>query len=429
MNGNPKGTNEITEIGAIRSLLADIKNAESRKHFKTSFHVLYCLVTALVLYLTIDSRSLGFSALPTLIGVFLFSAMSVFTNGYSPVFCKVIAFFSGPLIYAARHLSLSDLSYEAAALDATLLLCCVLLSAVFTLGIALGKTKLWIFTAASICFGIFILLSVYISASITYDSISPSVLIKAVDGYFEEFSKEYTLAVEEALSDEQSFEAIKQLLSPGADASAEELISAAKQTVEAAVSLSKPLVPSALCLMCMLLSFIALLFLSAITRIFRINVFVCIMDTRWKYRLPLIGYRVYDILLFIYIVGLFVALPSNIAATVVNLLLILTPFVFCRGISAIYSFFRSKDIPGPVCVMATGAIVVVSLMFVGIYSAFIIGSVGVFHASGKEKEERLLLFSKMQEENEYIDRIRKKNESSEKEDAAEQDSYNSENKD
>lgn len=366
----------------VRNFLRDAQNQTLRKNYGIAFHIVYSLVCAVIIYLATDS---SFSFLPACIA----PAMCAFTFLYSPFAVKLFPVVLPPLAFLIKHALSGFKENTLLVISSMLVYClCILAGAVFTKAVLSGYTKNTVLILVSASYGLICLGQIALAFTSIKGSFNVSMLVEAIDEYFALVSKQSI----ELVSSEEGYSLFSMFASATEQApSKEELIKLVKESIETTSIAIKSCLPAIFVLSCMIYGFITVAFFSVVARVFRIDVFVSIMDNFWTYRPSIVTANMYDLMFIALVIGMFVKLPQNISATIINLLLILTPLMCLSGIKGIFSFFKKTTKNSLAAGVITGAIILVASTFTGAFLPIILGSVGIFFITVRNREEKALL--------------------------------------
>ncbi len=368
--------------GRVRNFLRDAQNQTLRKNYSMALHIVYSLVCAVIIYLATGS---SFSFLPACIA----PAMCAFTFLYSPFAIKLIPVVLPPLGFLVK-LAISGFKEDILLVISSMFVycLCILSGAILTKAVLSGYTKNTVLVLVSVSYGLICLGQIALAFTSIKGSFNISMLVEAIDEYFALVSKQSV----ELVSSEEGYTLFSMFTSATEQApTKEEMIKLIKESVETTSLAIKSCLPAIFVLSCMIYGFITVAFFSVVARVFKIDVFVSIMDNFWTYRPSIITANVYDLLFIALVIGMFVKLPQNISATVINLLLILTPLMCLSGIKGIYTFFKKKTKNALAAGVITGAIILVASTFTGAFLPLILGSVGIFFITIRNREEKVLL--------------------------------------
>ena len=381
----------IIDVNSVRNFLVQAENAKNRKTYPFSFHFIYAIVCAALIYFAFDGMSIGLGALLCAVCLCLAPAMCVFNYLYSPMPLKILATFLPPVIFGVKTaLSSNITSFAALASPLFMYIMCILVSAALTKVSLSGYTKSTCFIAVTVIYVVITLLvCAFLLISVT-GTCSPAAAVGAIDGFFETSINN----VMEYAASEEGLESLTLMLEGTKDMTSEKLLEVLEESLTLSASLAKSTLPSAFILTCMLFAFITVEFFSVIAKKFKIDVFVCIMDDFWTYRLSRATTMMYDIVFFAYILGMFIEFPGFVGIAVTNLLMIMTPVVFIPGMKSIYHFFRRKKMGKTPAVIISCIIALAAVMLTGMLGIYIISSVGVSFVVSREIHESMLFPAK-----------------------------------
>lgn len=388
------------DIRRIRNEVAALKSDSERKSYPLLFHFAYAIVAALCIFLAINSTV----PIVSLLGLFFGPSMLVYTFLYSPMPVKIASVILPVLIDVPISLIVSKTGLLGFVSHAFTFILYILVAVLLTKAVVSGYDKTTCFVIVSAVY-LLIILSIFVFLIIyNYGTFTPDLAVKTIDGYFDSLIN--TMA--EYANTPLGLETFRYSLPDYSDLSDEQLISAVKNTFEAAVSAIKLSLPAIIVVSCMFFSFFTISAFSLVASKMKINVFVCIMDDFWTYRPSTVTTMMYDIVFFLYIIATFVQLPQNISVTIINLLFILTPAMFVIGINGIYGFFRKKNLQKTVCVVICTAITFALLTFTGMLGILIVSSLGVMFVTHRNRQELMILPLKLLEHQKMCDEFHNK---------------------
>lgn len=399
------------EIGSVRNFLLSASVNANRKNRKASFHVIYSIVCALVLYLGLDASILG----PEISGLCLliFPAMCTYPLLYSGIAAKCTALFVAPAAFAVRTLSIGNSVdfYSVAASTFTYLLC-VLCAVVFARSVIAGYTKNTTFVLITCCYGLVFVIKAITFVISVQGAFSLSLATKTVN----DILSVYSAKVVEFASTDEGFALYAPLFKgTSAEITKEFVANEVTKILSDVPELIKsfvPFIPSFLAVICMFYSFITVAIFSFFARKLDYDVFTCIMDKRWTYRPSMLSIKIYDVVFFAFIICMFVNVPENISAAIINLFIILTPLTFVSGIRCIYTFFAKKTARKLLPAVIMAIVITISFMTIGALTAFIVSSIGISFMIARDKEERTLLPIKLMEDADTYKKLFSKEEQS-----------------
>lgn len=369
------------DVGKIQNLVFSAKTQKEHKTYSTLFDVFYALLSSFVLFLGLCGNFI-LTPFPALcyIAILVFPAMSVYTLLYSNTASKLVLLISAP-VASGIYFALTNTPIKAIINTLFVYILCVLTGAFISICVIKKRTKLYIFVGLSAIAVIVALCNLAFFHIYTHGTLSVLSIVSSIDGFFENLYNSYSLAYDEVLT---SF-GVTDLKE----------IAAVKQELKVLLSAVRLALPSIFVLTGMFWSFIVIAVFSRFAKLFKIDVFVCIMDEFWTYRLPSVTLKMYDIVVFAFIIGMFVNLPQNVSATIVNLLIIMTPLVFAVGLRSIYTYMlgkgKSKLKSKTICTL----IVIAAFAVTGMWAIYLISSVGIVFIASKDKFEKSIVGEKI----------------------------------
>ena len=369
----------LADPSRVRNFLKDAQNDAQRKQYSLVFHIVYALLCALVVFF-----ALGGSPLLLVLG----PAMCVFTFLYSPMYLKITPV-ALPLIAFLVKNALGGFKTDFFSVCQALFvyLLCILSAALITKAVISGYTKTTLFVTLSTVFGIIAVCQIMFGFIASVGTFSFSLLLDSINKFFESIVNQ-SVAISQT---PEGLEMFRSLAVSGKELTDAEITELVKDSVELSVSVVKPLLPSFFIFSCMLYGFVCVGVFSLFAKHFKINVFVCIMDESWTYRLSFVSTAMYDIVFFVFILSMFISFPQNISVTVMNLLFVLTPLMCLSGIRGIYTMLSRKIKNKAHSIIITAVILIAASMIIGGFAFLILGSVGVTFVTARNREERLLV--------------------------------------
>ena len=368
--------------GRVRNFLRDAQNDKERKTYKPVFHIIYAVICSVLIYFAAD----GVGILPSLL-MCTAPALCVFTFLYSPAYVKAIPVALPIVLFVIRSAvtGFGDNFYSVAAVLFVLCLC-LLSAAVMTKSVISGYTKNSVMISLSVTYGLVLLCQI----AFLFISLKGSFSARMLVDYIDEFLGMIANRSIEIASSDDYYNILGSVMLPEQLPSKQELIKTVSDYIYTACNVVKMCIPAIFAIMCMFYGFVSVAVFSLVAKIFRINIFVSIMDKFWTYRPGVITANIYDILFIAFVIGMFVPYPETVSACIVNFLLILTPVMCISGVKGIYEFFVKKVSNGFLSAFITAAILFAVSMFSGAFLFFILGSAGIFFITAKAREEKML---------------------------------------
>lgn len=377
-------------VNGVRNFLVQAENAKNRKSYSLLFHIFYALVCSLATYLAIDGQSIGLGTLPCAFFLCLSPALYVFNFLYSPMPLKLAAILMPAAAFAIKTFAVSqNPGFISVAPCLFMYILCILTGAALSKVSLSGLTKSTCFIIVTVIYFIIIMCVCAFLLIAAKGTCSPVAAVEAIDGFFQN-------TINSTMDYAKSREGLAELTAmiSSYDITEKEMLSTLEETLTLTAAAAKSSIPSALILSCMLFAFVTIELFSVFAKYFRIDVFVCIMDDFWTYRLSRATTMMYDIVFFAYILGMFIALPNVLSITVTNLLMIMTPVVFIPGVKSIHAFFSKKKMNKTASVILTCIIVLAAVMLTGMLGIYIISSIGVTYVITREMQESLIFPAK-----------------------------------
>ncbi len=377
-------------VNGVRNFLVQAENAKNRKSYSLLFHIFYALVCSLATYLAIDGQSIGLGTFPCAFFLCLSPALYVFNFLYSPMPLKLAAILMPAAAFAIKTFAVSqNPGFISVAPCLFMYILCILTGAALSKVSLSGLTKSTCFIIVTVIYFIIIMCVCAFLLIAAKGTCSPVAAVEAIDGFFQN-------TINSTMDYAKSREGLAELTAmiSSYDITEKEMLSTLEETLTLTVAAAKSSIPSALILSCMLFAFVTIELFSVFAKYFRIDVFVCIMDDFWTYRLSRATTMMYDIVFFAYILGMFIALPNVLSITVTNLLMIMTPVVFIPGVKSIHAFFSKKKMNKTASVILTCIIVLAAVMLTGMLGIYIISSIGVTYVITREMQESLIFPAK-----------------------------------
>lgn len=372
--------------GHVRNFLKDAENDSKRKNYNIVFHIVYAVLCSVLIYFAID----GTAILSPLL-LCIAPAMCVFTFLYSPMYIKAIPVALPPVILFIE-LALSGAKYDFFTVASVMFVYCLCILSAAVMGKAAlsGYTKNSVMISLSVVYGLILMCQI----AFVFMSVKGTFGIKMLTEYIDEYFNLILNQTVKAASSDEGYETLKALGLSEQLPSKEEFVKYVTTYVGTVLQAVKMCIPSIFAITCMIYGFVTVAVFSVVAKVFRINVFVSIMDNFWTYRPGVITANVYDILFIATIIGMFVPYPKTLSAFLINFLLILTPVMCISGLRGIYEFFAKKVRNGFLSALITAAILFFVSMFSGAFIFFILGSAGIFFITAKNREEKELFAEK-----------------------------------
>lgn len=404
-NSNFENRYEINDVGCIEnrfySELADMK----RKKHSLVYHIVYALFVALVGFVGIDGTSIWFALMHlSVLAFLLYPALCVYSLVYSPTALKVLPTSLPLALYALRLVFLrgADDGFIKIAFTLIGFFMCIAISGIMFYTVVGRRTKLWCFTAVSLCLGAFVLAMGAVYAVYTLGELNVPALIEMLDGGIEKYSAALGHELKNAFEDEATLAKVTAAIPELSGKSAEKAAAFFSSNAKTYLYTVKGLLPGIFSLVCMALSFLLTCLFSLLASMQNLPLFVCVMDGDWSYRLPASCITVFDISLLLAVIANLFGLPQVFSLTVVNLLIILLPQVLLSTIKSVNFFMRGKFRSPAAAGLVTALIVFVALFFFGTWGTLLLCTVGVGLSEYRRKIELGMLISKIRYDEEAI---------------------------
>ena len=371
--------NKIKDIGIIENGVYTFLTMQQHKDHSVLFHVLYALISAVLGYLVVDGQSRGVPAMLCTVAMFAFPALYAYTLLYSPMVLKILVCLLPMAALGLRILLLpfATDTFLNIAMSFIGYFMCLLASAVMYRTAIWKNTKLWCFTAITVCCGLCFMAASAVLLLYSFGTVDVGVLIDKLNGAIDTYSGKFSLVLTSEFANSETFDVFKAAIP---ELSAKTPAQAAQYFGEALKNILytlKSLIPAIFALVCMFFGFVFTAAYSLVAKIHKIPLFVCIMDNNWCYRVPPSCITFFDIVLLLVIISSLFGLPSNISASVINLLLILMPVILTGTFKAIHFFLgaklKSKAAATVICII----IAILPLMIMGLWGYLLLCSIGV----------------------------------------------------
>lgn len=385
--------------GLVRNFLRDADNDKNRKKYSNFFHIVYAVICAALIYFAAD----GVGPLESLV-ICVAPAMCVFTFLYAHISVKAIPVALPPVFLLIR---LALTGFKDSFYDITSVLfiycLCLLSAAVITKAVISGHTKNSVMISLAVTYGLILVCQIAFVFISVKGSFSAGMLREYIDEYFNLLLAKST----EAAATDEGYEMLKTLGMTEQIPSKEDFAKYISSYIGTVLEVVKMCLPAIFALTCMFYGFVSVAVFSVVAKVFRINVFVSIMDNFWTYRPGVITANIYDLLFLAILVGMFVPFPKTFSACLINFLLILTPVMCISGLRGIYEFFMKRIKNGLASALITAVVVFAVSMFTGAFIFFILGSAGIFFITAKNREEKERFSAKFAEDRETYIRLYK----------------------
>ena len=401
---NEIDANEIKDVGTIENSLYTSLTVLQKREWPMIVHVLYAVVTAMFGYLCLDGAALGFSGLLCVASLFLYPALCVHTMLYSPTYLKLCAALFPAAAYVLRLCiyqregdGLADILSVTA-----LYLTCVLIFCLLVKTVIDRNTKLWCFTAMSVCWAVFFVTVGIIYAVSTYGSIDLGILNEKLNEGISLYCDQFRSLIAVELQNGDTFEAFKMAIPELANKTPDEASVIFADILKQALDIFKLLIPGIFVLVCMFYGFISTAVFSVTAQIQKLPMFVCLMDNSWCYRIPQSCITFFDITLLVVIISNIFALPENISVTAINLMMILLPVMMIGTLKAIHFFIGIKLKSKTAATLLTIIIAMASVMILGVWGLLLLGTLGATLMSKRYRVERRAVKDKIKRDTEII---------------------------
>lgn len=374
------------EVGNIKNFLVSARVNAERKEYSAGFHAVFALVLSFLIYLAIDGAVIGVPFAPLL--TFVVPPLCVFTFIYAPSGPKFLPLILPLLLFGIRITLLNngqDIGLSLVSLFTYFL--CILCSIVLTKCVISGYTKNVAFVGLTLCYVLISVCEIAYLLIIQTGSFNLSALSDYIKVLFDNAANE-TIKLAQT---EEGFEQLKSILSANSDITTRELTAGISAAFDYVYSLIRSFIPAIIALSGMICSFITIGIFSYVANYFKIDVFVCITDLKWSYRPSMLTTRIYDVMFILFIVTMFVDLPANISAAIINLFVIMTPLIFAASVRCIYRILLNKVRTPVAAKVLMGAIIFGSIWFLGFTAFFIISSIGITFIRARDREEKKII--------------------------------------
>lgn len=376
------------EVGSVRNFLVSARVNSERKEYTAGFHAVFALVLSLLMYLAVDGAAIGFPVLFSSLLVFVLPPLYVFTFLYAPPSAKLMSVILPLLLFGIR-VSLFENGIDIGISFANLFTysLCILCSAVLTKCVISGYTKNVAFILLTVCYALIFVCEIAYLFIYTTGSFNLAAVSDSIKALFDNIAGQLIAHSET----DPGFEQLKAVFSANNDITRQQLAAVISETFDYTFSLIKGFIPSIVAVICMIRSFITIGIFTRVASFFKIDVFVCITDLKWSYRPSMLTTKIYDIVFVIFIITMFVNLPANISAAIINLFVIMTPLVFAASVRCIYRVLQSKMQTPVAAKVITGVIIAVSVWLLGFTAFFIISSIGITFIRARDREEKKII--------------------------------------
>ncbi len=354
------------EVSSVRSLVYTVECAKKHKNRTVLFHIVYALVCAFLLFLTSSE-----SSLLTLLCAVAVPGMYVYTLLYSPAFLRPLPAALSLGGFLVKLVFSGKIHFMTAASSVATLLMCILVSVVLAIGVVKGWSKIKMLTAVTaVITAVFIVLMLAFTASQT-GSISAKNMAGLFDNFYNDFVDEYMKSTEAAIT-EEVYKSAASALPTEEPLTRTEFLDTLHRLLTDSRKIVKSLIPSAVITAFLIFAYAVIGAFSVTVRIFHINVFVCVMDEFWTYRIPSAALRIYDSLIFVYFLASIFNFPENFRLSLINLFLIMTLPVTVSCIGCLYGFLTAKSVPKALAVIICAAVIILSVSILGLWSVILI---------------------------------------------------------
>ncbi len=363
---------QASEVASVRNLIFAIEYGKNQKKYNLAFHILYALLCAL---------SFGVSLLVPGTAGFIFSiiapAMYVYTLLSSPAVVRALPPALPLAAYAVMCLIDGKAqSFSAVSADLIAFTASVVAGVFIALGVIMGHTKIRQLITVTV-----VLVFAFLVTGITdmiYETGSFSVkgAVEALDENFSAAVDEYVNTANTIIDDE-TFEKIVAEVNSETPITREELLDVVGEMAKMTFFAIKLSLPSIVILGLLFKAFLIMEVFSVFVRILKINVYVCIADKFWTYRMPMISVKLYEVILTVFIITSFFNISTSFSAAILNILIILTPPMLLWGIRGIYQFLASRSMPKIAAIILTAILIAVLFTLLNVWSVFLLGSIGV----------------------------------------------------
>ncbi|MBE6682191.1 MAG: hypothetical protein E7600_07900 [Ruminococcaceae bacterium] len=382
------------DVSQIRNTRIIAEFNRTRKELPFSLHLIMAIAAAICIYFAADGLTLGLPLLFVVSGMCLGPVLAMYVFCNSPIYLKLATVLIPVAAIGAKALLPGGKNIIGLASCLFMYLLCLLVSAI------LMKTSLSAYTKTS-CFllisAAYLLITIGFAAFVLIyvkGNISVSIITNAINVFFNSVYDESI----KIMSSEDFLKQIRLMLPAASEYTDEKLISLFSDTLKTSIETVKTILPAIVVVTCMVFSFLTVELFTLFAKIFKIDVFVCVMDDFWTYRPSMASTIMYDVVFLAYIIDLFAPLPDNISAAITNLIIIMVASMSVLGVRAIYSFFRKRNVRHFLCALIALGIVSGITFMTGTLGFLLLSTVGVTFVSIRNKHDAMMLPIKLAED-------------------------------
>ncbi len=271
-------------------------------------------------------------------------------------------------------------------------LLCITLCAILFLGYTKFMTKTRIFASISVAVAVFSLINYVAAFFIRTGKFSVSAMVSDINNAFDTVKTAFINQLSLLLENKEAFDVFASTFKNAGltgEITQETILSSAQETYEMFLSAVKMCIPSAIAIVSMISAVFVVFAFTLFARLYKIKP----GDTagKWEYTISTVSTRMFNLSIFVALLGGFFALPSVVTVAALNLSIILMLPLDYMALKGISQFLRSRNMNRAArLVLCVIALLVFSSLMQG-YGLMILAFVGVYVTNYKE---RLVLLQK-----------------------------------
>jgi len=215
---------------------------------------------------------------------------------------------------------------------------------------------------------------------------SPSLVVEEINSAFRTIRKTVISIYDTALNDKQLLDTFRSALSgvmSEKEITKETLLPILETGVDALLSVFRSCLPSLIALVSMMGAFVIIAFFGVFSK--SCGLVLSRENEPWEYTVSGVTTRVFNVAVFVAILGSIIRFPDVAIVTSVNLVIMLTPLLDIIAIKHIYRFMKKRGMHpfASVLLIALGFIIISGL--VQVYSFVMLAFAGVYIVNFKER--------------------------------------------
>lgn len=268
----------------------------------------------------------------------------------------------------------------------------ITLCAILFFGYTKFMSKTQVFAGVSVATAVFSLINYVVSFFIRTGKFSVSAMVSDINNAFDTVKTAFINQLTLVLENDEVFEMFQTTIKNAGmkgEITLDTIVSTVSETYEMFLSAVKMCIPSAIAIVSMISAVFVIFAFTLFAKLYKIKP----GDTsgKWEYTMSTISTRVFNLAIFVALLGGFFALPRAVTVAALNLAIILMLPLDYMALKGISQFLRSRNLNRAArLILCVIALLVFSSLMQG-YGLMVLAFVGVYVTNYKE---RLELFKK-----------------------------------